>query len=258
MSTGEAAGRPGARVPRTVRVLGSAAAAAEAAAALVVRASREAVDATGRFVLGLSGGETPLPLFDRLAGDHADAVEWESVHVFWADERCVEPDDPDSNYGRARTRLLDRVPVVPSKIHRIRGEMTPPVAAGIYRAELAAFFHAERPVAAEAAFDVVLLGVGADGHVASIFAGSPALDSVEWALDVHAPPETSPRWRVTLTPAAIGSARHVFVLATGAGKAGAVASALTPGALSPAARISARSGVTWVLDAAAAPGLGRP
>jgi 6-phosphogluconolactonase len=241
--------------PRTVRVYATPEEAAGAVASIVVRAAREAIEARGRFALALSGGRTPLPLFERLARERSRDVDWSAVHVFWADERCVPPDHEDSNYAAARMHLLDRVPIPPSHVHRIRGEVTPPVAAGIYRAELATFFHAETPAEAAAGLDLVLLGIGGDGHVASIFPGSAALDVPEWALDVQAPVGIIARWRVTLTRAALAAADHVLVLATGAEKVGAVAAAFAPERPTPAARLAARSCITWVVDEAAAAAL---
>jgi 6-phosphogluconolactonase len=247
-----AADGPPPATPRTVRVLATSDDAADAVAAIVVRTAAAAIAARGVFTLALSGGRTPLPLFERLAALPQPQLDWSAVHVFWADERCVAPDHVDSNYGSARVNLLDRVRIPPTNLHRIRGEMTPPVAAGIYRAELATFFRAEAPGDAAAGFDLVLLGIGGDGHVASIFPGSPALEAPEWALDVQAPPGIIARWRVTLTRRALAAADHVIVLATGTGKAEAVAAALAPERTTPAGRLSARSCVTWFIDEPAA------
>jgi 6-phosphogluconolactonase len=241
---------------RTIRVLPEADAAARAAAASIGRIADESIAERGRFLIALSGGASPLPLFDVLVRDYAVRIDWPAVHVFWADERCVPPDDPASNYAAAHARLLARLPVPPTGIHRIRGELSPPVAAGAYRAELAAFFGAESP-ARTTAFDLVLLGMGEDGHTASIFPGSPALHSSEWALDVEAPPDTAQARRVTITSATIAVSRYALLLVTGARKAAAVARAYEPAARLPAGQVAARNGVTWVLDADAAAGLDR-
>jgi 6-phosphogluconolactonase len=250
-------GHNGARpaTARTMRVLGTPEDAADVVADIVVRTAGEAIAERGRFAIALSGGQTPVPLFERLATTRRSELDWSAVHVFWADERCVAPDHVDSNYGSARGHLLDRVPIPAANVHRIRGEMTPPVAAGIYRAELATFFHAEVPGDAAHGLDLVLLGVGRDGHVASIFPDSPALEAPEWALDVQAPPGIIARWRVTLTRATLAAAAHVVVLATGVGKAGALSDAFAPKSPSPAARLGARAGITWVVDEAAAAAL---
>ena len=239
---------------RTIRVVTDPAAAASAAAAAIARIAAESIADRGRFVIALSGGRSPLPLFDVLARDYAVAIDWPAVHIFWADERCVPPDDPASNYGEVRARLLSAEPILPAAVHRIRGELTPPVAAGAYRAELAAFFGAESPLRAQA-FDLVLLGMGDDGHVASIFPGSPALHSPEWALDVEAPPPTALTGRVTVTAATIAASRHALLLVTGASKAAAVERARDPATPLPAGIVAAHSGVTWIVDAAAAAGI---
>ena len=239
---------------RTIRVLADAAAAVRAAAGAICRIAEETIAERGRFVIALSGGTSPLPLFDVLVRDYAVRIDWPAVHIFWADERCVPPDDPASNYAAAHARLLSRLPVPPSGIHRIRGELSPPVAAGACRAELAAFFGADSPVRATA-FDLVLLGMGEDGHTASIFPGSTALQSPEWALDVEAPPPTEHPRRVTITAATIAASSCALLLVTGANKAEAVARSHDPATRLPAGRVSARTGVTWVLDADAAAGL---
>lgn len=239
---------------RTTRVLPDVAAAADAVAATVCRIAEASIAERGRFLLAISGGRTALPLFDALARDYTLRIDWPAVHVFWADERCVPPDDEASNYGAAMRHLLSRVPVAPASVHRIRGELTPPVAAGAYRAELVALFGAVSPLRTTA-FDLVLLGMGGDGHTASIFAGSPALDSPEWALDVDAPPGTAERGRVTITAATIAASRHALLLVTGKDKADVVRRAQETGTRLPAGLVTAASGVTWILDAAAASAL---
>lgn len=242
---------------RTLHIVKDVAAAAEAAAEIVARIAKESVTARGRFLLVLSGGRTALPLFDTLAHDYALRIDWPAAHVFWADERCVPPDDEASNYGAAKRHLLSHVPVAPTGVHRIRGELAPPVAAGAYQTELAQFFGMRSPREGTA-FDLVLLGMGGDGHTASIFEGSPALESPEWAVGVEAPPGTAERGRVTLTAAAISASRHALMLVTGEAKADAVRRALEPGTRLPAGLVAAQSGMTWILDERAASALDRP
>jgi 6-phosphogluconolactonase len=237
-----------ASTPR-VSVLPDPGALAEAAAALFAGLARRAVARRGAFAVALAGGETPLGCYRRLAEPpHRDAVPWERVHVFWGDERCVPPDDPRSNEGAARAALLDRVPIPAAQVHPIRCAGDPEHAARAYETVLAAFF-----AGAPERFDLALLGLGADGHTASLFPGSPALaERRRLAVAV-----TDPRdWpRVTLTPALLARSRRVVFLVTGAAKAAAVRGALTRTDADdlPARRVVPGSGrVLWVLDREAA------
>jgi len=229
------------------------------AARLFCHAARAAVTARGRFAVAISGGSTPRPVWARLAGPHhRDDLPWERIEFFWADERCVPPDHPDSNYRAARQTLLDRVPVDPARIHRVRGEAEPAVAAEEYDGEL------RRTLATGAGepprLDLALLGLGPDGHTASLFPGSAALESSRLAEAVPAaivlPPVVD---RVTLTPVALNAARQVAFLVAGASKAPAVRAAIEgphDPARCPARAISPPGGrALWLLDAAAAAGL---
>ncbi|HEY7529129.1 MAG TPA: 6-phosphogluconolactonase [Gemmatimonadota bacterium] len=223
------------------------------AAAEVARLVAEAVaGADSRFTLVISGGRGPRPLFRMLAEEQPVPLPWERVHVFWADERCVPPDHPESNAGRARDLLLDRVTLPAGNVHRIHGEDPPERAAAAYRAELARFFRAELP-----AFDLVLLGLGADGHTCSLFPGSRAIESPRAAEAAVAPEGV--RDRVTLTPAALRGAAAVVFLVTGGDKAPAVVRALegegTPSELPSRAVRPAGGEPLWVLDRDAASGL---
>ncbi|MHB8573045.1 MAG: 6-phosphogluconolactonase [Candidatus Dormibacteria bacterium] len=219
----------------------------DVATAAVERLTEEALFASrrsGRFLLALSGGNTPLLTFRLLANDHR--FPWRETEVLWADERCVPPDSPDSNYGNARLELLSRVPVPDRSIHRIRGELDPEVAVQTFRDELVALA-GDPPV-----LDLVLLGMGADGHCASLFPGGPL------AHDLDAPPvavATRPQdgsRRVTMTLPVINAARAVLYLVTGADKAQAVSSVLRDHDRSlPSAMVSGAR-VTWLLDREAA------
>jgi 6-phosphogluconolactonase len=177
---------------------------AAAAAADIAEALHE-----GARSLVLAGGTTPKRCYELLS--HLE-VEWGRVAVLFGDERCVHPDHPDSNYRMARESLLDRV--APATVYRMPGELGPDEAA-------AAYAHV---VAGVAPFDVVLLGVGEDGHTASLFPDHPALKAHGLAVGVRDAPKPPPQ-RVTLTMSALQSARRVIILATGAGKADAVARA---------------------------------
>lgn len=235
----------------------------ERAARRFVQAARTAIGARGRFAVALSGGSTPRPLFERLADPGvAGAVEWDAVHVFWCDERCVPPDDERSNYGMAKRLLLDRVPVSGTRVHRIRCEdVEPAEAAERYEKELRETLSvtpAETPH-----LDFALLGLGSDGHTASIFPGSSAAaETTRLALAVPAsePGMADPVVdRVTLAPPALDAAREVVFLVAGSGKAPAVAATLEgprDPARWPAQAIDPVDGdVAWLLDSGAAAGL---
>jgi 6-phosphogluconolactonase len=232
------------------------AAAAEHIAASAARALAE----RGRFVVVLAGGATPRGVYRRLARRSWDELDWEAIHLFWGDERCVPPRHPESNYGMAAGSLLEHVSLPPGNLHRIRGEESAEQAASRYDAELAAFFGASTPVALGTcpAFDLVLLGLGADGHTASLFPGSPALNARSWATAARAPDGAAVAERVTLTLPAINTARECVFLATGAVKAETVRRVLGNGTADieranlPAARVRARCATRWFLDAAAA------
>ncbi len=168
------------------------------------------------FTIALSGGSTPRRLYEALSiPPFRDHIPWHQVHVFWGDERCVPQDDPGSNYRSARETMLDHVPIPESNIHRIQGELGPHAAAEAYTRELRDFFGTRWP-----AFDLILLGMGSDGHTASIFPGSDTLQETEKpAIGVTAQYQDRPARRVTLTPPVINAARTVIFLVTGIGKA---------------------------------------
>lgn len=200
---------------------------------------------TGAFGVALSGGSTPRPLYERLAAPpYRDQVSWPQVHLFWGDERCVPPDHAESNYRMACETLLDHVEIPAENIHRVRGELDPARAAQEYRSEL------ERVLGASPGFDLILLGMGDDGHTASLFPGSPALQENERAaVAVYAPHLDS--WRVTLTLPVLNRARHVLFLVSGADKAPALAR-IRAGEPLPAARVCPGQGtLTWLIDEAA-------
>ncbi len=213
--------------------------------------AREAAESRGRFSVALSGGSTPGALYRLLAVEpDRGQIPWAQVHLFWGDERCVPPDDPGSNYRLAGDTLLDHVPIPAGNVHRVRGELEPGAAARAYERGLNDYFCGPRT-----RFDLILLGVGGDGHTASLFPGSGALqESERLALAVEAHYEGRPASRVTLTLPAINTARHIWFLVTGSAKADIVQAVLEgeDGGL-PAQRICPTAGVlTWLLDAGAA------
>jgi 6-phosphogluconolactonase len=228
-----------------LRVLPDAEAVAHAAVDVLLDVLPRAADGPA-VSLVLSGGRTPLRAYESLAA-RAGGVAWNRVHVFWGDERCVRPDHPDSNYGAADAKLLARVPIARENVHRVRGELPPKEAAAEYEREVAAFFAEQRRTRPE--FDLVLLGMGADGHTASLFPGSPELDErVRWVVASVAP--VQPPDRVTLTLPALASARRTVVLVAGGEKRDALRRVLDGDLTLPAARV--RGDILWLADRAAA------
>jgi 6-phosphogluconolactonase len=199
---------------------------AAAAAADIAEALRD-----GARSLVLAGGTTPQRCYELLS--HMD-VEWGRVTILFGDERCVRPDHPDSNYRMARETLLDRVS--PATVHRMPAELGPDEGAALYA----------HIVASVAPLDVVTLGVGEDGHTASLFPGHPALKASALVVGIRDSPKPPPQ-RVTLTLPALQRARRVIILATGAGKADAVAKAKRGEV--PSGMIA---GARWLIDRAAA------
>jgi 6-phosphogluconolactonase len=234
---------------REVQVHDDLGALSRAAAIRLVAAAAAGVAQRGRFTVALSGGRTPRPLYELLAAEYRDRVPWAAVHVFFADERCVPADDPASNYGMVRAALLAHVPVAPAHVRRIAGERAPAEAASAYDARL----REEFGVGGRPAFDVALLGVGADGHTASLFPGDPALaERDRLAVAVEGPPQLAPRERVSLTLPVLNRAREVLLLVAGADKHAVVEQILAGDIELPAARVRGSERTTWLLDRQAA------
>jgi 6-phosphogluconolactonase len=176
------------------------------------------------------------------------------VHLFWGDERCVPPGDPGSNYLLANDALISRVPIPPGNVHRVQGELEPARAARAYEQEIQDFFCAPHG-GLHTRFDLILLGLGEDGHTASLFPDSPVLAETErLAAVASAVYQDRPAQRVTLTLPAINSARQILFLVTGSAKAAVVQSIVEGSSEAlPAQRIQpAAGGLTWLLDAEAA------
>ena len=241
-----------------VRVLPAAEDVATAAAALFTELCAESIRETGRFGVALSGGSTPKLFFAELASDRwAPRIDWSSVHLFWGDDRCVPPGHPDSNFGLARRELIDLVSIPPAQIHRIRGEDDPEQAALAYEAVLRDFV--ERRRGGPRGLDLVFLGLGTDGHTASLFPGSEAVrrtlagERERWVVTSYAPKLDA--WRVTLTPSAINLSGTVAFLVTGERKAARLSEVMRPAsALSlPAQLIRPIDGrLVWLVDRSAA------
>ncbi len=223
---------------------------AQEAADRFVQLARAKVAEGDRLSVALSGGSTPAPLYRRLAqAPLREAIPWQRVHLFWGDERCVPPQHPESNFGRAKEILIDHLSIPAGNVHRIRGELEPEAAALACAVGLHAFFGRAWP-----RFDLVLLGLGADGHTASLFPGSPILEeTTRSVVPVKAQYQGRPAWRVTLTLPAINAARQVIFLVTGASKADVLQTVLMGPQTLPAQRVRPKSGqLTWLVDAEAA------
>ena len=203
-----------------IRPFASLADLSHAAATAVVRLMKDAIHLRGHCSIVLSGGSTPKTLYHLLATNHRNDVNWGRVHLFWGDERWVPVTDPRSNTRMAREALIDHVHCPSEHVHPIPVDASSPdVAAREYARTLHTFFRAP-----DAGPDLVLLGMGSDGHTASLFPRSPALDEPRrWAVASLAPVE--PRERVTLTMLAINRARHIFILVAGPDKQAAFAEA---------------------------------
>jgi 6-phosphogluconolactonase len=236
---------------------------ARGAAGQVVALAQKAIAARNIFCLALSGGSTPRPLHKILCRpDQVEQIDWSKVQIFWGDERCVPPDDPDSNYRMAVETLLKHVPIPADHIHRIRGELSPQQAADDYQEQIAAQFGLTPSETGQPfpRFDLILLGLGPDGHTASLFPGSEALEEKHrWVSPVphdQGPEPLVPR--VTLTLPIIQAARQIIFLVSGEDKANRLAEVLAPimGKPLPAQLAKPSHGrLLWMVDRAAASGL---
>jgi 6-phosphogluconolactonase len=204
-----------------------AAALARRAAQYLVEMAGEAVEARGRARIAISGGSTPKATFKLLADPYQQwrsRMPWESLDIFWVDERAVPPDNAESNFRMTREALLDQVPLRPEQIHRIQGELPPEAAAARYESELRNSFRLEG--AESPRFDLIALGMGDDGHTASIFPHTDAIHGLgRLAVANHVPQKDT--WRVTLTWPVINHASSVFFLISGSDKAAVLNEVLT-------------------------------
>jgi 6-phosphogluconolactonase len=238
--------------PRLVRVADTAAL-AEAAAAAILQTAQAAVRAHGRFTVALAGGATPALTYGRLAqAPFVDAMPWDKTWIFFGDERMVPADHPESNFRMADERLLSKVPLAADHVFRMQGEADDSeVAAAEYAKALAERCTGRRGGVPR--LDLVLLGVGVDGHTASLFPGSPAVREVfRHVAAVHAAAAAIPE-RLTLTLPVINTASRIFMLASGSEKTKVVKSVLVDKSLVPAGMISPADGeLWWFVDEAAA------
>jgi 6-phosphogluconolactonase len=215
---------------------------ARAAADEFFRCARESIAARGRFLVALAGGSTPRAAHAEIARRGRE-LDWTAVDFFWGDERCVPPDDPASNYRMARETLLVPLAISESRIHRWRSELPPATAAELCEDELC------RVAGSPPVLDLVILGLGADGHTASLFPGSAALDAHDSLCAANFVPALG-AWRLTMTYAALNAAREALFLVEGEGKR-EILGKIEAGGDYPAARVKAGRTV-WFLDRAAA------
>lgn len=238
-------------VSREVRLYPGLEALSRGAAEEIVRLAHAAVAERGHFAMVLAGGHTPRPLYHLLAGEYRERIPWPQVHLFWGDERYVPPDHPLSNFRMARETLLDHVPLPPKNIHPMpTAAPSPEDAAEAYETELRTWFNASVPH-----FDLMLLGLGADGHTASLFPGSAALREQRRAVVAVREPHTGPA-RLTLTFPVFNNAACIHVLVSGKNKAQALKRALAPAGdplMCPARGIRPHTGeLVWWTDREAA------
>lgn len=211
----------------------------------------EAVRRKGRAAVCLSGGRTPKSLNELWAAEYETAMPWTEIHFFWGDERYVPADDPASNLWMVKESLLKKVPVPEANIHPMRTNFEKPDdAAAAYESDMRAFFGSASPE-----FDLIFLGLGPEGHTASLFPGSPALqERTRWVVNVNVPAE--PPTRLTMTYAVLNIGANVFFLVEGAEKQKIIqALREDPGGASseyPALRVQPSGRLTWFMDAAAA------
>jgi len=225
---------------------------AEAAAERFVSDAQDAITRHGRFSVALAGGNTPKRVYELLASEpYVSRIDWSSVHLFFGDERCVPPDHADSNYRMVNESLISRVSIPPENVHCIAGEGDPVISAHRYEEELRGFFAGS----SWPRFDLVLLGMGEDGHTASLFPGTSALNETKaWVVANWV--EKFGAFRITLTAPAMNHAAHIVFLITGEAKARRLAEVLNvpaePERL-PVQLIDPVDGtLEWLVDKAAA------
>jgi 6-phosphogluconolactonase len=208
----------------------------------------KAVAHTGRFAICLSGGSTPQALYEKLATDpYKSRFPWDRSHWFFGDERFVPHDDHDSNYRMAREALLDHVPIPAAQIYPIPDQTTPAQAAHDYQAILQQYYGSQALNMARPLFDVTLMGLGEDGHTASLFPGNPALENtVDWVTDVTDSSVKQPR--ITLTFPTLACSDTMAFLVEGKKKHGPLKRVLGHDRSAPAARANAINQVIWFVD----------
>lgn len=223
----------------------------------IVNIANAVLQVNDTFSLALSGGSTPKPVYERLAQEYGTFLDWSRIHLWWGDERAVPPDDEQSNYAMVKAALLDHIDIPDENVHRIQGENDPTDAATAYVEEIAAFFTAPEM----GLFDLNLLGMGDDGHTASLFPHTEAVHEHDKLVVAHFV-EAHDMYRITLTPKAILESANIMFLVAGANKVDALYEVLEgdENTNEYPSQVIARSNhehVTWVLDEAAAERLNR-
>ncbi len=234
-----------------IHVLRDAEAVSLAAAELVVLAANQAIETQGAFYIALSGGGTPKRLYQHLASDaYNQQIDWQRVHIYFGDERCVSPEHPESNYRMAREALLDKLTIPESQIHRMEGERADLAQAAADYAELLQTLPLSKGLPQ---FDLILLGMGDDGHTASLFPGTTALSEKKKTVVAHTISQMNTQ-RITLTYPVINNAHQVMVLVAGENKAARLEEVLVsaPEGRYPIQGVKPKGIINWLLDQAAA------
>lgn len=237
-----------------VRIFADKEALSHAAAEYLVAVIKDTLEEQDYFSLALTGGSSPGRLYELLAGPYSERIPWAQIHLFWGDDRYVPRDDPDSNQGAAFRDFIDHIPIPAAQVYPIPVDIAPAeAAAAAYQETILDFFDGAPPT-----FDLVLLGLGGDGHVASLFPENhpetslATVDSAQWVQAVMAPERVSPRPRITLTLPAINWARRVLFIVPGAQKEDAVRQIVRePNGTLPGAYVHARRQLCWFVDEAA-------
>ncbi len=215
-----------------------------AAAKSIAALSQEAIAQRGRFTVALSGGETPKPLYELLGTEYRTTIDWNRTHLFWGDERYVPHDDPASNYRMVKESLLDKIAIPEANVHPIPTSFpNPEEAREDYSQTLLEFFGESVP-----SFDLILLGLGGDGHTASIFPATPTQKTLEGTVIVTESP-VKPLIRISLTMSVLNNARNVYFLVAGAGKREILKDVLaeegSPNSKYPSARVKPVGELVW-------------
>jgi 6-phosphogluconolactonase len=234
---------------RSIQIAADLNGVAAAAADAINQLADDAIADRGSFSIALSGGSTPKTLFQLLAGDrYAKRINWKNWRIYFGDERCVGPTDPESNFRMASEALLNRVPIGPDRVHRMQGEIVPQQAAVQYGQLLKQDF-------GDGGLDVILLGMGDDGHTASLFPGTAALDETHHRCVANFV-EKLGVWRITMTAPFINRASRIIIMVSGAAKAQRVQQVLEGPRDTrnlPIQMIDPPDGqVLWLMDTAAA------
>ncbi len=233
----------------TLRVVQDAEAAGELVGLQIFESAQKAVAETGRFTLAIPGGSSPRAVFEKLSSPkYLSEFPWSKTHVLWVDERAVPAHHKDSNAGVFIREVFTDLPFVPEQVHRMLGELGPEHGALAYQDTLRSVLNPEG--GDESTIDFALLGIGEDGHIASLFPGDPALDSTGTVIPIFNSPKPPPE-RITLTMPVLKSAKRIIMLVLGQGKAEAVARSFAGEPL-PAQIVADETNALWVIDQPAA------